>query len=35
MADNSFCSYKLATFCVMEIIQKNLVQTFSKINIVS
>lgn len=35
MADNLFCSYKVAIFCVMKIIHKNLVQKFSKINIVS
>lgn len=27
MADNSFCSYKLAIFCVMEIIQIDLVHS--------
>jgi len=35
MADNSFCSYKVAAFCAVEIIQKNLVQKFSKINTLS
>lgn len=35
MADNSFCSYKVAIFCVMEIIQKSLAQKFCKINIIS
>jgi len=31
MADNSFCSYKVAIFCVMEIIQKKLLQNSAKL----